>query len=85
MLLDNIPILEEAILSRRRLNRDVARSLVGCSMDASLSACDALNVPLGTTWGEVAQRALFRDSAASQRRMDRLLPRRDAPRSASVA
>ena len=68
MIQKNIDILEEAVVSRRRLNRDVARSLVECSLDASPAACDALGMPAGSSWGEVAKRALFEEIAISGRR-----------------
>jgi hypothetical protein len=68
MIQSNIDILEEAVVSRRRLNRDVARSLVECGIDASQAACDAIGIPPGSSWGEVAKRALFEEIALSGRR-----------------
>ena len=58
VLHQNIALLEETLLSGRKLNRDVARSLVGCAVPASAAACSAAGLPAGSSWGEVAKSAL---------------------------
>ncbi len=59
MIDQNIGILEETLLSGRRLNRDVARSLVQCTVPASDAACGAAGLPAGSSWGAVAKSALL--------------------------
>ncbi len=58
MLQQNIDLLQETLLSGRKLNRDVARSLVGCTIVASKEACAAVGVAIGSSWGQVAKSAL---------------------------
>jgi uncharacterized protein (TIGR03382 family) len=58
MLQQNIEILEETLISGRKLNRDVARSLVECTLPASDGACGAAGLPEGSSWGLVAKSAL---------------------------
>jgi hypothetical protein len=58
MIQQNIDLLEETLLSGRKLNRDVARSLIGCTIPASPAACAAAGLPAGSTWGSVAKAAL---------------------------
>ena len=68
MLQQNIDLLQETLLSGRKLNRDVARSLVGCTIEASSEACGALGLPAGSSWGDVAKTALgLRREAAAAR------------------